>query len=162
MVKLGDIIEIPLENGRKGYAQYVIRDPMGPMIQVLDFIQANRPELDAILGAHPLFPPIITGVFAAIRSGFWTKIGNREPIINQHPGFISTLYDQKRGEAGIWYFWNGEKSIRLGEKLPEEYKDKEFLMVWDPHDVVHRIETGEYLFPYRDLILHNKFTPRNG
>lgn len=162
MVKVGDIIEIPLTADRKGYAQYVIRDRMGPVIQVLNCIETSRPQIDYILESRPLFPPIITGLFAAIKSGYWIRIGNRIPIVNDYPGFMSTLYDQKTGEAGIWFYWDGEKSIRLGERLPKKYKEKEFLMVWDPHDVVHRIETGEYPFPYRDLILYNKYTPRKG
>lgn len=50
---------------------------------------------------------------------------------------------------------------RLENQLPDEYKNTEYLIIWDPHDVSHRIETEEYRFPYRDLILYNRYTPRS-
>jgi hypothetical protein len=37
----------------------------------------------------------------------------------------------------------------------EEYKILEYDIVWNPYDVVRRIETGEYPFPYQELI-HKK------
>lgn len=133
---------------------------MGPIIQVFAHIDYERPELDLILNSGALFPPIITGLFAAVRTGFWKKIGSKKVESVHYPGFISTLYDQITREAAIWYYWDGEKSIQLGPKLPEEYITKEYLMVWDPHDVIHRIETGAYPFPYKDLIMYNKYSPR--
>ena len=160
VIRIGDVVEIPLSDKKKAYAQYIVRDRMGPIIQVFAHIDFVRPELDLVLNSGALFPPIITGLFAAVRTGFWKKIGSKRVEEVRYPGFISTLYDQKTGEAAIWYYWDGEKSIRLGVELPEEYKTKEYLIVWDPHDVVHRIETGEYPFPYKDLILYNKYNPQ--
>ncbi len=160
MMRIGDIVEIPLSDQRMAYAQYIIRDRMGLIIQVFDFIADTKPDLKLLMQSRPLFPPIITGLFAAVKTGYWKKIGSQRAEVIQYPGFVSTLYDQKTGKASIWFYWDGEKSIRLGPKLPEEYKSKEYLMVWDPHDVVHRVETSEHPFPYRDLILNNQFTPR--
>jgi Immunity protein 26 len=160
MTKVGDIFEIPLTIGKKGYGQYVCRDKMGPMIRVFDLITLESPRIDEIVKSDQRFPPVITGLFAALRTGFWTRIGHKKIESFVYPGFVSTFFDVKTGKARIWFYWDGEKDTRLGTQLPDEYKDKEFLMVWDPHDVVHRIETGEYPFPYRDLILYNKFTPR--
>ena len=77
-----------------------------------------------------------------------------------YPNFIATEYNEKTGKASIWFLWNGERYLRIGPELPEKYKELEYLMVWSPYDVVHRIEIGEYPFPYRDLIMHNEFTPR--
>jgi len=160
MIRTGDIIEIPLSDHKKGYAQYIIRDRYGPVIQVFDCITFERPEINLILESKPLFPPVITGLFAAVRTGFWEKIGSRNIGEIPHPGFVSTFYDRQTGKAGIWFYWDGEKSISLGPKLPDVHKSREYLIVWDPHDVAHRIETGEYPFPYKDLILYNKYTPR--
>lgn len=162
MIKVGTIFEIPIFDNQKAYGQYVYKDKMGPIIQVYKLITNIRPSIKAITDSDLMFPPVITGLFAAIRTGFWISIGFSEVKEFIYPGFVSTFENEETGEAGIWFFWDGENSIRLGEKLPKKYKDKEFLMVWDPHDVVHRIETGEYPFPYRDLILYNKYTPRQG
>jgi hypothetical protein len=160
MSKVGDIIEIPLTGERFAYAQYVYKDKMGPVIRVSNQIMHMKTKIGELNFTKLMFPPIITGVFAAIRKGYWLHIGFKKVENFVYPNFVSTLYDQKTGEAGIWYLWNGEKSIRLGPKLTDEYKQLEYLMVWDPHDVVHRIETGEYPFPYKDLILQNRFTPQ--
>ncbi|GIV67076.1 MAG: hypothetical protein KatS3mg047_1469 [Bellilinea sp.] len=161
MIRIGHIVEIPLSNQRKAYAQYIIRDRMGPIIKVFKHIGMEKPDLDLIVNSGELFPPVITGLFAAVRTGLWTIIGSRRVENLQYPGFVSTFYNQKTGEATIWYYWDGKQSIRLGPVLPDEYKAKEYLMVWSPYDVMHRIETGEYPFPYKDLILYNRFTPRN-
>ncbi len=160
MEKIGDVFEIPLSSGKKAYGQYLFKDKMGPMIQVFDLITENRASIDQLRSAKPLFPPIITGLSAAIRRGFWKIIDNMPVGKFTYPNFVSTLYNEKTGKSGIWYLYNGEKDTRIGPNLPDELKKLEFLIVWSPHDVVHRIETGEYPFPYRDLIMHNEFTPR--
>lgn len=161
MVKVGSIFEIPLSGQRFAYGQYLCRDKMGPIIQVFKIISPQRPGLEEILSSGLMFPPIITGLSAAIKSGLWTVIGFKKITSFEYPGFISTFENEQTGEATIWYYWDGKQSIRLGPVLPDEYKTKEYLMVWSPYDVVHRIETGEYPFPYNDLILYNRFTPRS-
>jgi len=160
MTRVGTVFEITLSNNLRAYGQYAYKDKMGPIIQVFNFITKERPDLNVIVKSELLFPPVITGLFAALRTRFWIPVGFNEVKQFDYPGFISTFDNEKTGEAGIWFYWDGENSIRLGKTLPDKYKSKEFLMVWDPHDVVHRIETGEYPFPYKDLILYNKYTPR--
>lgn len=160
MIRIGDLFEIPLSSGKNAYGQYVFRDKMGPMIQVFDLITENRISIDQLKNPKLLFPPIIIGLSAAIRTGFWTIIGSMPIERFKYPNFVSTLYNEKTGKAGIWFLYNGEEDVRIGPILPDELKKLEFLIVWSPHDVTHRIETGEYPFPYRDLIMHNELKPR--
>lgn len=160
MTRVGTIFEISLSGDRKAFGQYAYRDRMGPIIQVFSLIAKERPDQNIILNSGLLFPPVITGLFAALAQGLWVSIGFNKVKQFEYPGFVSTFENERTGEASIWYYWDGVNSIRLGLVLPNEYKSKEYLMVWDPHDVVHRIETGEYPFPYKDLILNNKYTPR--
>jgi hypothetical protein len=165
-VRVGDVFEIPLSDGRKAFGHYVFRDEKeGPLIQVFDLITEGevQPEkvLERLKQAKPLFPPVITGVFAAVRTGLWRVIG-RMPVQGfVYPKFISTFWDDKTGKARVWFLYDGEKDVSLGLKLPEEYKQLEFLVVWSPYDVVYRIETGEYPYPYGDLIRYNKYTPKS-
>jgi len=161
MVKVGDIFEIPLSSGKKAYGQYVFRDRMGPMIQVFDLITNTKIHVEQLRDSKPLFPPIITGLSAAIKKEFWKVVGHLPVEKFEYPNFISTLYNDKTGKAGIWFLYNGEKYGRIGTILPKELKKLAFLIVWSPHDVVYRIETGEYPFPYLELIMHNEFTPRS-
>ena len=159
-LKVGNVLEIPLSDGRRAFGQYVHRDKMGPLLQVFDLITVRDIQLDQLQNVRPLFPPIYTGIFAAVRVDYWRIIGYIDVEDFVHPKFISTFYDQKTGKAGIWFLWDGEKSTRIGHELPLEYKSFEYLIVWDPHDVVQRIETGNYPYPYTDLIQNNSFEPR--
>jgi hypothetical protein len=160
MLKIGDVFEIPLSNAKFAYGQYVYKDSkFGPLIQVFDLITSDF-KLEQLISSNPLFPPIITGVHAAVKSGLWRVVGHLTIARFNYPGFIYAKYDQKSGQALHWSYWDGKKITRLGTSLLDEYKKLEYLVVWSPFDVIHRIETGEYLFPYRDLILNNKFLPR--
>jgi hypothetical protein len=161
MIKVGDVFEITLSDGRYAYGQYVFRDQkMGPIVQIFDLISEEHVSIGQLGSVRSLFPPIITGLFAAIRTGMWKVIGRRPVEGFAYQNFVSTLFDDKTGKARIWFLWNGEKSIKLGPQLPKEYKNLEYLMVWNPPDVVKRIETGEYVFPFRELILNNEFAPK--
>jgi hypothetical protein len=161
MVKIGDIFEIPLRNGSRTYAQYVYKDnKQGPLIQVFDLVtRDNLEDLDKIIEATPLFPPVITGVYAAIRVDMWHVIGNRPVNGFVYPKFVSSYYNEKSGIAYKWFLWDGNQYSFIGDRLPNEFKNLEYLVVWSPYDIVDRILTGKYPFPYGDLIKYNKFTP---
>jgi hypothetical protein len=162
-IKIGDIFEIPLSESRKSFGQYVFADDkVGPLIRVFDIVVPDNEilDLDKIVQKPLRFPPIIAGVVAAIRRDFWKKLGNIPVKDFVYPKFVSTLYDGKTGKPGTWFLWDGKKSIDLGNKLPEEYKDLEYLIVWNPNDVTQRVQTGYYPFPYRDLIENNEFVPK--
>lgn len=90
----------------------------------------------------------------------WRVIGNRPVVDFQYPGFVGANYDSKTGEARMWFLWDGDKYIRLGETLPDELRDLEYHVVWDPHDIVDRIVSGDYPYPYGDLKEKDRFEPR--
>ena len=153
-IQIGDVFEMPLSDGRVAYGQYVFLDEkMGPLIRVFDlFTRGEVPWeqlVDQLQSAGLLFPPVITGLFAAIRAGFWKIIGHMPTGEFTYPGFISTMHESYK-QLSDWYLWDGKESVRLGRELPARYKHMEFLAGWDPHGVVHRIETGEN--PYDKLI----------
>jgi len=149
-LKVGDIFEIPLSDGRKACGQYVFADPKwGPMIQVFDLITEQRIRVEQLRKARPLFRPVITGLRAAVRERYWSIIGHLSVGGFTYPKFISPLIDHKTETLRTWYLWDGEEFLQLGRKLPEEYRHLEQLVVWDPHDVTHRIETGENPLDYR-------------
>jgi hypothetical protein len=153
-IKIGGIVEIPLSDGRKAYGQYVYKDQkMGPLIQVFDTVVQEELETeqlkDKLRRAKPLFPPIITGLFAAVRTGFWKVVAQMPVDRFVYPGFISAMHENYI-QSGPWYLWNSDGWVQLGHELPKKYRHLEFLAVWEPHDVSHRIETGEN--PYDKLI----------
>jgi hypothetical protein len=157
--KVGDIFEIPLSVGRKAYGQYLHQSKMGSIVQIFDIISKDKIDLKQIILSPLQFPPVIVGLYAAIKEGYWKIIGQQSISEFVHPKFISTFYDEYSGKARIWFLWDGYKEVKIGPVLPEEYKRLEYLVVWNPPDIVERIETGEVPFPYADLIKNNKFTP---
>jgi hypothetical protein len=99
-VKIGDIVEIPLSGGRKAFGQYVFMDRKnGPLLQVFDLITDREFDLERLRNANPLFPPVITGLFAAVRTGFWRVVGHMPVEEFVYPKFVSTLYNQRTGKA---------------------------------------------------------------
>jgi hypothetical protein len=157
--KVGDIFEIPLSDGRKAFGRFLIRSKMGPIIQIFSLITNEPCDIDEIVCSPELFPPVITGLFAAIKTGLWKVIGNIPPVDLHHPNFVSTNFTQD-GRANVWHLWDGEKFTRIGKQLPRKYKSLEFLIGWDPQSVAARIESGKIPFPYGELIRDNHFTPR--
>lgn len=149
-IRVGDIFQIPLSDSRKAYGQYVKKDPMGPVVKIFDLITEENIEPDKVRAAGLLFPPVITGLFAAVKSGLWKRIGHI-PISNfEYQNFISATYDEKTKQVGTWYLWDGDHFVPLGKTLPEQYKQLEQLIVWEPKTLVRRIETGEN--PYEFMI----------
>ena len=161
MIKVGDVYKIQLADQKWAYGQYAFRDKHGPILRIFNQISTTEIPVSSLDTSQLLFKPIIMGLAAAVRGGLFQKMGFLPVKAFQHPGFISTFYDEKTGKASIWFLWNGEKSIRIGQDLPAEYKEHEYLIVWNPYDVIERIETGYYPFPYQELINHNAFQPRS-
>lgn len=144
-IRIGDVFEIPLSDGRKAFGQYVFRDKMGPIIRIFDRILDKDEKLAlASLDSNLLrFPPVITGLFAAIRSGLWKRVGKLPTDTFQYPNFVSRIKDTGSGLESPWFLWKGKDFIALGHHLPSEYRTLERLVVWEPTNLVRRIEIGE-------------------
>jgi len=164
MIKIGDIFEIQINNKKRVFGQYIYKDiHQGPLIQIYNYTLDIKSKfvIDELQISQLLFPPVITGLFAAIRTNLWHIVG-KLPVENFiYPKFVCAYYHQETGEAYRWFIWDGEKYTDIGLVLPEEYKKLEYLVVWSPFDVISRIETGIYPFPYGDLIQYNKFIPKS-
>jgi hypothetical protein len=155
-LKIGDIFEIPLSNNKKAYGQYIYLDFFGPLIRVFNLIvDVNKQvDIDVITSCKLLFPPVYTGVKAAIKNGMWSVIGNKEIHEFVFPGFVRTFQDLNTGDATIWFLWDGKNNVRIGKKLSDDMKKFEFLAIYSPDLIEKRIISKEK--PYQDLILTNK------
>lgn len=149
-LRLGDIFEIPLSSGRKAFGQYAFKDKMGPIVQIFEKILSSDEaiEIDELDPNKLLFPPVFTGLHAAIMGGLWKVVGHR-PVVHQvYPRFISAHYNQQAERYGNWYLWNGKDFLPLGQDLPSEYRSLERLVIWDPMDIVERIESEDNPYQY--------------
>src|SRR6187200_1734941 len=77
----GDYIEIPLGDGRFGYAQYIHDDRRdgqgyGALVQVLDVISNERVDPVELDGRGALFPPVFVGVAVPVKTGRWKVVGH--------------------------------------------------------------------------------------
>jgi hypothetical protein len=162
-MRIGDLFDIPLSGGRVAIGHFVYWDKNnGPFIQVFDyFVPKEKLNIEDAVQNEYLFPPIITGLNAAIRVGLWHKIGKKPVLDFKYPGFISCYWDEKTGEVYKWFLINGIEEKSLGLLLSEEFKSLEFLAVWSPYQIIERIETGIIPFPFGEMIKYNKFTPVN-
>lgn len=141
--RIGDVFEISLSDGRKAYGQYVFWDQEnGPIVRIFDLIADDQVDLSSITNRSLLFPPIVVGLMAAIKSGLWKIIGNIAINDFDYPYFISAMYHSLTNKMGMWYLWDGADYKPLGYKLPDEYKRFEQLVVWAADDIRKRIETG--------------------
>lgn len=162
-MRVGDVFEIPLSGERKAYGHYVFRDKKnGLFIQVFDFItDCIEINVEDLIQYEYLFPPVLTDPIGAVKNGMWKKIGNI-PVTNfVYPNFVSSIYDHRTGKVMNWFLCEPEKSIPLGPVLPEKYKSLEYRVIWNPVFIVNRIETGQYPFPYGDMIRNNCFKPKH-
>ncbi len=164
LVNVGDLFEITLSDKRKAIGHYVHWDEKyGPFIQVYDYIR-NKEDLniEEVINTGYLFPPIITGLKAAVRSGLWSVVGKKPITEFRYPKFLRSHWNDKTGVVRNWFLFDGVNTFSLGPVLPEEYKKLEYLVVWSPYDVIYRIETGKIPFPFGEMIRNNKFTPLAG
>jgi len=144
-LRVGSVFSIPLSDGRVAYGWYVHADNRkGPMIQVFDLILESDEEIDPLELANAgfMFPPMVTGLKAAIRTGLWKIVGYIPVEGFVPPLFIACYWDQKTGVAYRWFLWDGDKHVNLGGKLPDKYRKLELDIVWDPHAVAERILNG--------------------
>lgn len=95
---VGDVFEIPLSDGRKAFGQYLLQSTMGPIIQVFSVITREEVSVEEIVQSQALFPPVIAGLYGAIKNGFWKIIGSSSPTMTKHPYFVSTEWT-KNGKA---------------------------------------------------------------
>lgn len=164
VLKNGDIILIPLSEEKVAIGQLIYwkiepKQLLNPLLRIVEGVfDIDTLDLNTIDITREMFPPIATGVRAAVRSGMWKKTGNLPTGSVPYPTFVSTFY-RDDGTARDWWITDGNGSRLIGPELPEKYKKCEFEVVLNPPDVVERIRTGQITFPYGDLIKDNKFTP---
>ena len=146
--KIGDCFEILLPDGRRAYGRYVFWDGppnrpasgLGSLVQIYDVITYEEVSLGRLRSADFLFPPVFTGLKAAIRSGIWRIVGHLPVEGFIFPQFRST-FGTKPGVYHDWKIWDGEKEIFIGD-LPPELRSLEAKAVWGCQLLEDRIATG--------------------
>jgi hypothetical protein len=158
IVRVGDILQIPLPNNKAAFAQYAFKDgKLGAVIRVYNYVVDIQTKFDIneLIDKPLMFPPVfIAGINPALKNDRWKVIGSLPADDFVLPKFVSTLPHPETGEATTWFLIDKEKSVPIGKYLPEDYKDLEFHLYLTPEVIEKRIITGEK--PYDKLIKTNK------
>jgi len=141
-IKVGDVFAFRLQDGRHAYCQYVQwNEQLGYIVRVLAKLTDQRVSSVAELdGAEDLFPPVIVGLRASVRSGRWQRIGNL-PVRGFHLPLFRSTSATKPGTYDNWWLWDGRNERFIG-KLPPELRSLELRVVWGDELLEERIATG--------------------
>ena len=140
--RVGDLLEIPLADGRYAYGHYLFRDrTFGAIVQVFDCVTEQPVEPESLGNCGPLFPPVIVGLASAIKAGRWRVVGKKPVEQRDYPkfrmGFLNT-----DGKVRVWRIWDGEKETIVGAALPPDYRNLEMIDPWHPILLERRIQNG--------------------
>lgn len=143
LAKIGDILLIPLGDGRYGYAQYVYFHPLyATLLRVLDVITDTPETAPPASTTGDLFPPVFVGLNAPIREKAWSIVGHVQVKDFKFPLFRCRQgIEDVPGQYYDWLIWDGETYERIGE-LPEEYRSLEYLVGRGSDSLEVRIATG--------------------
>lgn len=145
-VKIGDVIEIQTAKGL-AYAQYThfhSRPPRyGNLIRVLPGFFNDRPSnFSKIVKAPTKFVKFFP-LQAAINKGIVTIVAN-EPVpahAQKFPIFRNGNISPETKKVRVWWFWDGEKSWKVGN-ITEEQRKMPILGLVNDTRLIDLIESG--------------------
>lgn len=144
--KIGDYYALPLSDGRWGHALYVTHEaPWGDFIQVLDIIRDSPSNIETLIAASALFPPVGTYVARSAKIGRWKYLGNcpTTPVPIMPPMRTSPRMqcEKRPGQYQDWIVSSSTEWRAVGA-LPEELRALEVKVPWTAEQIAHRIMTG--------------------
>ena len=152
VTKIGDIFEVPLDDGSKKFIQYVANDQTQLNSSVIRAFKTKytldaQPAVDEITKdfvdfyAHTVLKPGI------IRK-MWKKIGNSRDVGGLAILFRGTNDDSKVKVSKNWHVWEIDGPSRRVGELVGDYQKAEIGDVMPADQIVHRMRTGKYSFVY--------------
>lgn len=149
---IGDVVMIPLSDGRLAYAQIVYsaeahfprenrRHFLGQLVRVFDLItDQDVVSINELSGRNLLFPPVFTMASTCIRTGRWKVIGTLPYRDFVFPTFreAGTL---TLGVHHDWALWDGMDETFLGN-LPAELRSLEIPFTYTCKALEDRIDAG--------------------
>lgn len=163
-VKEGDVFKIRVSEKEVGFFQYLLLDPCqlnSEVIRVFNFRgnEKDKINLELIFSSGIDFYSHVI-IKSGIRLGLWNKVENY-PIEKDFdaPYFRDTFghddeYEgnkiiyKKSNSWNIWqagYSFDSRKNIGF---LSKEYELIDIGIVYSPNEVIHRMLTGKYSYPY--------------
>ncbi len=160
----GDIFKVTLEDKEVGFFQYMLLDPCQLNSEVIRVFRYRSKEVanynleeiaksDVDFYAHVVIP-------FGYDLDLWEKIGN----VPLEKGYIIPLFRDTSGikhefegrkiiykKTDQWQVWRAGDPFDFRKKLgwiTEENESIDLGMVKAPLEIIHKMKTGEYSFPY--------------
>lgn len=143
-IKIGDIIEIPTEQGY-AYAQYThVNKLMGNLIRVKPGLFVKRPIDTNLITKKENQIITFVPLQVMINRSIVTIISNEDiPVIDsKFPLFRNGIKHPEDNTRIKWWIWDGEKETLIGEHLNEEQKKYPLQGIWNDTLLKERIISG--------------------
>jgi hypothetical protein len=140
---IGDIIEIPTSDGL-AYAQYTHQHATrGGLIRVFEPLFSERPKDFSSLITKPIRFSTFFPVRAAINRGVFKIVAHEQiaPHNQAFPVFRGGSIDPQTKKVHMWWFWDGERSWKVG-KITSEHRKLPIEEVWTAPLLIDRIQSG--------------------
>lgn len=158
IIKSGDIFEAHLSNGKKGYFQYLCRDPHELESEIIRVFKEKYSLTDAVSPQHITKSEIDFHTHAFIKIGVkenaWKKIGNGEISTEiEEPNFrcSSDYGDPEIKVSKKWYVWKpSDAEPSFVGNLDEFQGTFDLGGVWPHSAIIERMDTGKFTWFYPD------------
>jgi Immunity protein 26 len=157
-LQIGDIYEVSLADGKKGYVQYIGND----MTQLnSDVVRAFKiridnsvePDLEEIVKSEVDFYSHVADIKVGIKDGSWTRVGHSDDV-----GDIRTplfRYSRDYGNPNVkvseqWFVWRTNEPMVYVGKLENENTSADIGVVTWPKGVVYQMQNGKFHGFYPD------------
>lgn len=152
-ISSGDIFEVPLNNGKKGYFQFLYKDDYymaGHVIRAFQYYikQEQNIKVETLTNYSIKFIAH-TRVFQGLIDGLWNKVGNipiesdfEQPVFRQ----TNDTYAKVK-KSNNWFIWQftPDNRTNIGE-LTDEFKNLPVSGILPPFAIVKWLETGWHGF----------------
>ena len=148
-IKLGDVFQVPLDDGKVGYFQYIAVDSSLLHSEVIrafcgEYGSNEEPDIGAILSNPINFHAHIL-LKLGMKLGLWTKVGNAPPPSQIDVIFRGTndyIAPKRIDVSHRWYVWRiNEPFLHVGF-LETQYQNSEIGVVYAAYLIPERMKSG--------------------
>lgn len=141
-VRIGDVVEVPTKRGMV-YAHYLLHhQEMGALLRLAPGFFEKQPEDLGLLITRPARFVTFLPLGAAINRDIFKIVGN-VPIsaVDQNlPLFKARGHIDRNGRVVDWLLKKNDRTIRLGRKLRQKYRNLPFWEVINDALLIERLE----------------------
>lgn len=157
-LKVGDIYEAPLADGKKGHVQYIGNDRTQLNSDVIRVFKKRydsdvNPTVEEITKDDVEFFSHVVDVKAGIKDGSWAKVGHSDDVGDIKNAFFRDSRDYGNPNVKVseqWFVWRmNEPTIYIG-KLKDKNTAADIGVVTWPKWIVYQMQTRKFHGFYPD------------